>query len=138
MIWSKIIGALVAALGIALVVWLVGFLTTYPVKPDLISPTLFGFPVIDWLVTAVLTVESLMAIIHGIAEGGSPAKNIAAMLPLIALNMVMVIIWWAMDLYGTTSLEVGVAMFAFTALVNAVSALLFLLRGFSLPKIEAA
>lgn len=66
--WSKLVGVLLALLGASLLVYMWTFFSSNPLPIDLIGPSLWNYPVLDWLVTMTLGGFGILAFVYAIAE----------------------------------------------------------------------
>src|SRR3989344_2828847 len=128
---SKLVGLVLASLGVSLAYWMLSLLAgaPAPLALDLLGPTLWSYPVLDWMITGVLVGFGALAFIHALAEGWT-WKNFLFGLPMFALNSVTLYTWWHMELGKGTDVNVATLFFSFTLLVNTVVALMYLLRRF--------
>jgi hypothetical protein len=133
--WMKLVGLVLAALGASLSVYMWALLAGYPSPIDLIGPTLWSYPVLDWLVTMTLVGFGILTFVYAIAEQRT-WKNLLFGLPMFVLNAVTLYTWWHMELGKGTDVNVATILFSFVVLTNACAAAIYLFRRFQLPTIE--
>lgn len=135
---SKLVGLVLAALGAGLSYWMWALLAGVPAPLafDLLGPTLWSYPVLDWMVTGALAGFAGLALVHALAEGLT-WKNFLFGLPMFVLNALTLYTWWHMELGKGTDVNVATLFFSFTIVVNTVVAFMYLLRRFKLPEIVA-
>ncbi len=129
--WS----VLFTLLGASLSVWMWTFWSGISMPIDLISPTLWNYPVIDWLVSVTLIGFGILAFAYTIAEERTK-KNLLYGLPVFALNAVVLFTWWLMEIGKGTDVNVAMFLFSFAILINARAAVLYLVRHTARPAIE--
>lgn len=133
--WSKLVGVLLALLGLSISVYMWTFLSGNPSPIDLIGPTLWNYPVLDWLVTMTLGGFGILAFVYAIAEQRT-WKNFLFGLPMFGLNALELYTWWSMELGKGTDINVATILFSFVVLTNTCAAVIYLFRRFTLPTIE--
>jgi hypothetical protein len=95
--WAKFFSLLLTVLAVWVIcqIWL--FMIGKNMWFDLITPSLGGYPIIDWIITGVLTIFALLAFAFSTVERRS-WKNFLFGLPLFCINVFVILIWWRMEL----------------------------------------
>lgn len=133
--WSKLFGTVVALAGGYLSFWTWAALDTSVKVPDLLGPTLWGYPVLDWLITSVGACFGVLAFIYAVAEKRTWTNALFG-LPLFGINAFALIVWWSMET-GHADVVIGLIVFSITVAANIVASAIFLSRPFAVPAIEA-
>ena len=139
-VWAKVFGIMLALVGAFLTVYNWNFMgwVNIPFTIDLVDPDHFmwgGGYALDWLVSFVVVLFALMSFVFAVAEGRK-WSNAAYGLPLFALNVFVLFVWWEMEL-GKIDISFAVIIFSIGILADATAAVIYLLRRFQLPAISA-
>lgn len=134
-VWTKVFSAPVAILGALLSYYVWTFVAGQPVPLDLIGPILWGYPVLDWLITGVGGCFAALAFVYAVSEKRTWTNWLYG-IPLSFINVLMVYTWWSME-KGNTDVVLASILLSVGMIANVCAAGIYLFRPFHLPAIEA-
>lgn len=135
-LWCKFVGLLVAILGVLLSAYVTAFvMTDFPLPIDLIGPTQWEYPILDWLITGIGLTFCVLGFVYATAEHRT-WQNFLYGLPMFIMNAMMLYIWWHMERGLGTDITLASFWLNLFMMANFCAAVLYLFRRFELPPIE--
>ena len=126
-VWTKFASAILAILGIFLTIYIWAFVAGADIPIDLIGRVIMGVPVIDWLMTLVNVSFLFLAFVYSYHEYRTRIGLLSA-LPLFALNALMLVIWWTMELLGNSDMLFVCMIMAVVMMANMIAAGMYVFR----------
>lgn len=118
---TKLLSVVAVIGGIGLTAYISAvFLADIPININLIAPSLWGYPVFDWLLSLILIALAVGSFVYAAGERRTWWDAIWG-LPLCVLNLSMVYVWWSMEVsIDRTDLKAACIVLMVVMVINAI------------------